>query len=278
MRTRNTATLSALACVAVGGLVATGAVRADDGAQDQGGSDAPAAAPVAAAPVATAPPVAPAEVGPAEAGPAAGSDGRRAFRQTKLNRTTSVKTKKKVFFVTIDDGNVKSRAALRFVEQQQMPVTVFLTNASVGHEWKYFRKIASYGGSVENHTMTHRSLPGLGSAALRDEICTPQKIYRKKFGVAPTLLRPPYGNGGYLGDSTAVKQRIDATAASCGIDRIVMWDVVVGSGKIEYVRAPLRRGDIVLLHFGPNLAEELKMVIKLGKRQGLHPASLTDFI
>jgi len=125
---------------------------------------------------------------------------------------------------------------------------------------------------------SHRSLPSLSASQLRKEVCKPQKIYRKKFGTAPTLLRPPYGNGGYPGDSSAVKRRIDATAASCGINNIVMWDVVVGSRKVEYVRAPLRRGDIVLLHFGPNLAEELKMVKKLGKRQGLQPASLTDFI
>jgi peptidoglycan/xylan/chitin deacetylase (PgdA/CDA1 family) len=199
-------------------------------------------------------------------------------RAKAVKTKASVRTKQKVFFVTIDDGNVKSQAALRYVKKTQMPVTAFLTESAVGGDWKYFRKLTSYGGSIENHTMTHRSLPSLGAAELRDEICTPQNIYRTKFGTAPTMLRPPYGNGGYPGDPAAVRARITSTAASCGIDRIAMWNVVVGSEKVEYVRPPLRRGDIVLLHFGPNLANDLEMVMKLGERQGLRPASLADFL
>ena len=212
----------------------------------------------------------------ADSDPEAVETSQRASNSAKLKRTSHVKTKKKVFFITVDDGTVKSKEALRYVRKRQLPVTVFLTNSAVAGQWGYFRKFASY-GSVQNHTMTHASLTG-AATPLRDEICKPQKIYEKRSGLAPTLLRPPYGNGGFSGDSTAAKQRIDNVARACGIQRIAMWNVVVGNGRVEYVRPPLRKGDIVLLHFGPNLAKELKKVRRMGKAQGLAPAPLTNFL
>lgn len=201
---------------------------------------------------------------------------RRAPRWS-LPRDFSVKTHKPVFFLTIDDGYNRTPGALRFVRQHKIPVTVFLTNAAIQGHAAYYRKIARFGGSVQNHTMTHKSFTS-PSVNLQHEICRTQKTYRRMFGSTPTLLRPPYGNGGYLDTPASTWKQISQTAAACGVKHVVMWDAVVAQGKIEFARGNLRRGDIVLAHFGPGLEGDLRAVLAAARRKGLKPAVLTDFL
>lgn len=194
----------------------------------------------------------------------------------ELPRYSSVSTKNNVIFITIDDGNTKNAQALSLVQRQRIPVTVFLTNDSVRGDWSYFKKITAYGGSVQNHTMTHRSLPGVRD--LDYEICRAQRIYQRHFGYAPTMLRPPYGNGGYDSDSRATRLRISKAARACGIRQIVMWDVVVGDGSVEFARGSLKRGDIVLLHFKPGLASDLRRVLGMARAKGFRVAPLATYL
>lgn len=198
-------------------------------------------------------------------------------KKRKLARTFAVKTKDPVFFITVDDGNTKNAAALKYVTKNKIPATVFLTNAAVAGQWDYFRKFAAAGGTVENHTMTHRSLTS-GGTPLSYEICRPQAIYGAKFGRIPTLLRPPYGNGGYVTTAKKTRKAIDATASACGIQHVVMWNAVAENGSFKFIRGSLKRGDIVLFHFTPNLAGELKTVMRMAAKKGLHPAPLTNYL
>lgn len=205
---------------------------------------------------------------------APGSSGLRAGT---LPRHFTINTRRKpLIFLTIDDGYTKGRAALKYVRDNRLPITVFLTNAAAQGDWEYFRQITQFGGSVENHTMTHASLPSARN--LTDEVCRPQQIYSRRFGHRPTMLRPPYGNGGYDYDPQATRARISRAASSCGISHIVMWDVVAGNGKIQFANGSLRRGDIVLLHFTPSLRTDLAKVMKLARQKGLRPAPLNAFL
>lgn len=198
-------------------------------------------------------------------------------KKRKLARTFVVKTKDPVFFITIDDGNTKNAAALKYVTTNRIPATVFLTNAAVAGQWNYFRKFTAAGGTVENHTMTHKSLTS-GSTPLSYEICRPQAIYGAKYGRIPTMLRPPYGNGGYATTANKTRKAIDATASACGVQHIVMWNAVAEKGSFRFIRGSLKRGDIVLFHFTPSLAGELKSVMRMAAKKGLHPAPLTDYL
>ncbi len=195
----------------------------------------------------------------------------------KLKRTFQIKTKDPVFFITIDDGNTKSAAALKYVQARNIPATVFLTNASVAGQWDYFRKFAAQGGSIEDHTMSHKSLTS-ASTSLSYEICRPQSIYAAKYGRVPTMLRPPYGNGGYATTKASTRKAIDSVASKCGIKHVVMWNGFAENGRFKFIRGSLKRGDIVLFHFTPSLAGELKSVMKMANRRGLHPAPLTDYL
>lgn len=222
--------------------------------------------------------IAPALLVPAQATIATASDFPNSKVSTSLPRTLRVNTgKQKVFFLTVDDGNVKSAAALRYVRKMKLPITAFLYLNGIGGQWKYFRDITAFGGSVQNHSMTHTALDS-SRANLKFEICAPEPIFAKHFGTAPWMFRPPYGNGAYDYDPPGLQREISNIAKSCGLRQIVMWDVVVGDGHIEYQRPGLRKGDIVLFHFGPNLASDLKKIVELGKLRGLTPAPLGDYL
>ena len=125
--------------------------------------------------------------------------------------------------------------------------------------------------------MTHKSLTSAGTS-LPFEICRPQSIYAAKYGRVPTMLRPPFGNGGYATTKKSTRKAIDSVASQCGIKHIVMWNGLAENGKFKFIRGSLKRGDIVLFHFTPSLAGELKSVMKMAHRKGLHPAPLTDYL
>lgn len=190
----------------------------------------------------------------------------------------SIKTKKPVFFITVDDGARKQQAAIDYVRSIKLPVTTFLYNGVVDGNYAYFKKFSAY-DAVQNHTMDHKAL-SKQSTDVKYEICEAQRIYTKKYGVRPWILRPPYGAGMYSSNTSAQRNRILNAAASCGIKHIAMWNVVVDAdGSVSYASSTkIRRGDIVLLHFEGDLASNLKKVVRLGKASGLTPASLSAFL
>jgi hypothetical protein len=68
-------------------------------------------------------------------------------------------------------------------------------------------------------------------------------------------------------------------AEQCGINRIVLWNVVVSDdNKVEYWAPPIKAGDIVLLHWVDGLDVGLEKILELGRAQGLTPAPLEDYI
>ncbi|TEX51603.1 MAG: hypothetical protein B7C55_04760, partial [Actinomycetales bacterium mxb001] len=176
-----------------------------------------------------------------------------------------VETDDPVFFITIDDGLVRSPEALALIQEQQIPVTAFLTEYAVREHTDYFNEVTAYGGSVQNHTMVHGALND-PKTDVEWEICETQDRFEGQFGYRPWMLRPPYGAG--PDDPDVLKY-----AQQCGINRIVLWNVVVSNdNKVEYWEPPIRSGDIVLLHWEDNLAEGLQTILELGRQQGLTPA------
>ncbi len=165
-----------------------------------------------------------------------------------------IKTKDKVFFITIDDGWYRQKALADWVVKRKIPVTVFLTNQarttmSVDHS-RYFTKVASF-GTVQNHTMTHKSLAWMNTNRKR-EICSAQSVYGKSFGYRPWMLRPPFGDGYFNLHSRA--RLIESVAASCGI---------------EY---------IVLMHFEGDTQANMARLVRRYAAVGLKPARLENYL
>jgi len=155
---------------------------------------------------------------------------------------TTVPTKDKVVFLTIDDGAEKDPALLRMMSELGIPYTAFLSDYLIKDDYAYFGKMQSRGVTINNHTLNHRYLRGLSYARQRREICGMQDVIEKRYGRRPALFRPPYGS--YDRDTLRA-------ARSCGIKAVPLWNEEVFADRWEYREADrkLRPGDIVLTHF-----------------------------
>ncbi|WP_123974759.1 polysaccharide deacetylase family protein [Streptomyces sp. Ag109_O5-1] len=190
---------------------------------------------------------------------------------------TTVPTKQKVVFLTIDDGAEKDPRFLQMMSDLRIPYTAFLSNYLVKDDYGYFRKMQAEGHTLNNHTLTHPYLPGLTYEEQKHEICDMQTIMKREFGKAPTVFRPPYGN--YNGDTLRA-------AKTCGIKYAPIWDEEVYVDHWEYREddRSLHPGDIVLTHFrGLNewngtMVDDMRRFLNKVTREGYAVARLEDYL
>ncbi|MFG2128195.1 polysaccharide deacetylase family protein [Streptomyces sp. NPDC048751] len=155
---------------------------------------------------------------------------------------TTVPTKRKVVFLTIDDGAEKDPAFLRMMSELKVPYTAFLSDYLVKENYGYFARMQAAGVTLSNHTLHHPYLPGLSYARQKREICGMQDVIEKRYGRRPTLFRPPFGD---------YDQATLRAAKACGIKYAPLWDEEVFVDHWEYREwdGALHPGDIVLSHF-----------------------------
>lgn len=155
---------------------------------------------------------------------------------------TTVPTKDKVVFLTIDDGAEKDPAFLRMMSELKIPYTAFLSDYLIKEDYGYFTRMQAGGVALNNHTLRHPYLPGLSYARQKREICGMQQVIEKRYGKRPALFRPPFGN--YNKNSLRA-------AKSCGITHVPLWNEEVFVDRWDYREwdRELRPGDIVLSHF-----------------------------
>ncbi|UUU31451.1 polysaccharide deacetylase family protein [Streptomyces sp. CA-210063] len=188
-----------------------------------------------------------------------------------------VATRDKVVFLTYDDGAERDPRFVEMVRELRLPVSMFLTDSVVGPGYGHFARLRAVGATVQNHTLDHTALRGLPYAGQRAEICGQQNKLKQRFGIRPTLFRPPYG----VYDTTTLR-----AAADCGIWAVVLWRASMQITDLRYaVGDHLRPGDIVLAQFrGPaqlNGATLTRMTTRLLRRiqeQGLTVGRLEDYL
>ncbi|WP_435859200.1 polysaccharide deacetylase family protein [Streptomyces neyagawaensis] len=138
----------------------------------------------------------------------------RAVRPGLAPVVDRVATRDNVVFLTFDDGAETDPGFVRMVRELRLPVSLFLTDSVVGPGYGRLARLREVGATVQNHTLDHTALRGLPYAGQRAEICGQQDKLRQRFGVRPTLFRPPYG----VYDTTTLR-----AAADCGIAAVVLW-------------------------------------------------------
>ncbi|WP_307797237.1 polysaccharide deacetylase family protein [Actinomadura barringtoniae] len=191
---------------------------------------------------------------------------------------TSVPTKDKVVFVTIDDGKEKDPKFVQMMTDLRIPISMFLTRDSILDNYDYFKPLQALGNHIQNHTLTHPVMSNLGPDGQKTEICGEQKLLTQHYGTAPLLFRPPFGR---YNDATQL------AADKCGPRALVMWRESMQIHDMQYDEPDkkLRPGDIILAHFrGP---DELKGESMVGmftalltriRKQGFAVARLEDYI
>ncbi|GAA2290673.1 polysaccharide deacetylase family protein [Streptomyces kunmingensis] len=175
---------------------------------------------------------------------------------------TRVPTRDRVVFLTFDDDAGKDPRFVGLVRDLRLPVSVFLTHSVAGPGHDHFGQLRALGAGVENHTLTHPLLPGLGYVQQHAEICGQQTRLKGRFGTAPHLLRPPYG----AYDANTLR-----AAGACGIEAIV-----VGHAYAEGDR--LRPGDILHTPAGARLTETTKHLLHRIHTQHLTVAHLETYL
>ncbi|WP_079078895.1 polysaccharide deacetylase family protein [Streptomyces sp. DSM 15324] len=155
---------------------------------------------------------------------------------------TSVPTRDRVVFLTIDDGAEKDPRFLRMMSELRIPYTAFLSDYLISDDYPYFKKMQAAGVTLNNHTLHHPSLRGLSYRRQKHEICGMQTVLGERYGRRPVLFRPPYGT--YDRDTLVA-------AKACGVRYAPLWDEEVFVDHWEYREGDrdLHPGDIVLSHF-----------------------------
>lgn len=190
---------------------------------------------------------------------------------------TTIPTKKKVVFLTIDDGAEKDPALLKMMSELKIPYTAFLSDYLVKEDYAYFKKMQSRGVSLNNHTLNHPYLPGLSYKEQRREICGMQDVIQKRYGKRPELFRPPYGN--YNADSLRA-------AKSCGIKAVPLWASEAFPNRMDWREwdRDLHPGDIILTHFRGRedwkgtMPDMIRKVMKIVTDKGYAVARLEDYL
>jgi peptidoglycan/xylan/chitin deacetylase (PgdA/CDA1 family) len=181
---------------------------------------------------------------------------------------TRVETTDPVVFVTIDDGFTRTPEMITALRELDIPVTLFLVDQPLVDGAVFFRSLPD--ARVEAHTRTHTNLRSLPEAVQRAEICGNADAIARTFGRRPVLFRPPEGR--YDGAT----QR---AASTCGMTAVVLWEEVVDQGTIRFRTVDrFRPGDIVLLHFRPELPDDLRTLVRRLDAAGLHVARLEDYL
>ncbi|MFD5369942.1 polysaccharide deacetylase family protein [Streptomyces sp. NPDC127103] len=193
---------------------------------------------------------------------------------------TTVPTKQKIVFLTIDDGSEKDPELLRMLRELKIPYSAFLSDYVVKDDYAYFarmQKSQEAGVSLHNHTLNHRYLPGLSYKQQKREICGMQDVIEKRFGTRPPLFRPPYGN--YNEDTLRA-------AATCGVKAVPLWAAEAFPDHMEWREwdRDLHPGDIVLTHFRGkedwkgSMADMVRRVMNVITAKGYAVAKLEDYV
>jgi peptidoglycan/xylan/chitin deacetylase (PgdA/CDA1 family) len=190
---------------------------------------------------------------------------------------TTVPTRDRVVFLTIDDGAEKDPAFLRMMSDLKVPYTAFLSDYLVKEDYGYFKRMQAQGTGLHNHTLHHPYLPGLSYTAQKREICGMQDVIARRYGKRPALFRPPFGN--YNRDTLRA-------AKACGIKYAPLWNEEVFVDHWEYREwdRDLHPGDIVLSHFRGRddwkgtMPDMIRRFLKKVTDEGYAVARLEDYL
>lgn len=184
---------------------------------------------------------------------------------------TKIPTAQKVVFLTIDDGGAKLPEDVALLRANKIKASLFLAKMFIANDPDYFKQFLTDGSKIENHTMSHQlNFIKLGYQEQKNEICKMADFEEQTYGRRPVFFRPPGG---------PYTNAIRKAAAECGMKAIVTWEAKANAGRVDYqVGQVLRPGDIVLMHFRPEFAQDFQAFLDAKNAAGLEVVLLEDFL
>ncbi len=168
--------------------------------------------------------------------------------------TWKIKTKKKVIFLTFDDGPIPEVTpfVLNILAQYNAKATFFCVGDNVRKHPDVFKQVVDAGHSVGNHTYNHFN----GWSSSDRPYC--QNVQRCADLVESNIFRPPYGR---IKRSQAQMLQEDY--------QIIMWDVLSGdfdarisvSDCVRNVTHNAQQGSVVVFHDSLKAWDKLQHVL-----------------
>jgi peptidoglycan/xylan/chitin deacetylase (PgdA/CDA1 family) len=172
-------------------------------------------------------------------------------------------------------------ALVELLAARHTPATFFASGRWIAtHDAEVRRLLAVPFFELGTHGQRHRHLPALDVGAQRAEIVGPVDLLAARYGLHPTLFRPPYGE---------FDDRTRAVVADAGLT-LVEWSVVSGDPDPHLAAAimlsglarNLRDGSIVVFHAngkGVHTREVVETVLRdVLPARGLVPRTVSQLL
>lgn len=174
------------------------------------------------------------------------TDGSDLSTSFELRIYPEIDPSKPMVAITFDDGPYEPTTTpiLDALEENYAKATFFCLGQNVGYYPEVVQREYELGMEVATHTTSHKQLTALSSAELETEITDSINALKDAIGVAPKLMRPPYG---------AVNKDV-LTAVGNHDLCCVNWSLDTEDWKTKNADATYRMvmtatdGDVVLLH------------------------------
>jgi peptidoglycan/xylan/chitin deacetylase (PgdA/CDA1 family) len=182
----------------------------------------------------------------------------------------TLQTNQNVVFLGLDDGAFKDQSVVDIMRKNNIKASLFLSKAFIADNPDFFKQLVDLGSVVEDHTLSHdlNMVNDQDYDQQKAEICGMADYVTEHYGHRPTLYRPPGG---------AYSDTMRQAAADCGMKAVVTWIAKANGGSMQYqIGDKLRPGDVVLMHFRPEFAQDMQAFVDAMNAAGLHTALLED--
>jgi peptidoglycan-N-acetylglucosamine deacetylase len=186
--------------------------------------------------------------------------------------------------LTFDDGPSESTPELlELLTRFGISATFFQCGMNVRRLPRIAASVARAGHEVANHSHTHRYLCFRSASAILEEFSRAQEAIQTATGIAPALMRPPYGVRWFGFD--AMQRRLGLLG--------VMWTVIgrdwrlPGSAVAAHILRAVANGAIICLHDGRELRvkpdtrstlEAVRLIVPELKDRGLQFETVSQLL
>ncbi|PZG08063.1 hydrolase [Nonomuraea aridisoli] len=179
--------------------------------------------------------------------------------------------KVKCVALTFDDGpGPYTDALLHHLEVHRARATFFVVGRNVAANPAPVRKAYAAGHEIGSHTWSHPDLTKLTATRVRLELSRTDEAIKAAIGVAPKLVRPPYGavNG-------TVRLQTTRPMVLWNVDTLD-WRLRDSAKVVRKTLASVHPGSVILFHdIHPTTVRAMPRILKSLSKRGYHFVTVT---
>ncbi|MFI7439355.1 polysaccharide deacetylase family protein [Nonomuraea indica] len=176
--------------------------------------------------------------------------------------------------LTFDDGPGPYTATLlRHLAARKARATFFVVGQNVVAHPDLVRRAAAAGHEIGGHSWSHRDLTTLRAASIRADLARTAKAVKAATGVAPTIMRPPYG-----AQNAYVRKHAKQPMIMWSVDTLD-WRYRSSARVARVAVKNARPGGIILFHdIHPTTVKAIPRVLKKLSARGYHFVTVSELL